>query len=547
MLTWKYERIGRSRMRRQSLTPAAIVRLDVGGSFWRGVFVSDAPIVYSFPAQNVAQGRKGELGVVPDDMPHATAKTLTPAAGKMKALTGANRIAAYLLFVTVAAAPLPFGSRDATTVAVWCILLGIAVVSASVRSLGKPQKALLLGVGFIIACYGVVLHEQLSDTPWIAKPHPLWAEASGLLGVGLTPSVSIAKYEAFYSLGPPLAAILALTLGLVVGSDRSRARQMLLVVGWSGVGYACYGIVSTLLEPTMILWREKRAYVGDVTGTFINRNTAATYFGSCAAIWLLILSERIRERLPEGPLQWKHFSQVFLSRVRKNVVFALLAFFICFMALLMSGSRAGVMVSILTFVAAFTMFFRRDLPKRSGLALLVAGATGVALLLVQFLGGSVNRRFDTQNLSDEGRLDIYRSTLQMIADHPWFGTGLGTFAWSFPSYRSAEVSLRGIWTRAHSTPLELAADLGIPLAVVIGLGWILILALLIRAARRRRRDRIVPLAALSVALIGLLHSMVDFSLQVTGYAIVAFAVVGVGLGQSFRTSTDRIGGEIKPV
>ena len=180
-------------MRRQSLTPAAIVRLDVGGSFWRGVFVSDAPIMYSFPAQNVAQGRKGELGVVPDDMPHATAKTLTPAAGKMKALTGANRIAAYLLFITVAAAPLPFGSRDATTVAVWCILLGIAVVSASVRGLGKPQKALLLGVGFIIACYGVVLHEQLSDTPWIAMPHPLWAEASGLLGVGLTPSVSIAK------------------------------------------------------------------------------------------------------------------------------------------------------------------------------------------------------------------------------------------------------------------------------------------------------------------------------------------------------------------
>jgi hypothetical protein len=56
-----------------------------------------------------------------------------------------------------------------------------------------------------------------------------------------------------------------------------------------------------------------------------------------------------------------------------------------------------------------------------------------------------------------------------------------------------------------------------------------------------RRDSIVPLAALSVALIGLLHSTVDFSLQESGYAIVAFAVVGVGLGQSFRTSKDHIG------
>lgn len=102
-----------------------------------------------------------------------------------------------------------------------------------------------------------------------------------------------------------------------------------------------------------------------------------------------------------------------------------------------------------------------------------------------------------------------------------------------------------MWDLAHSTPLELVADLGIRLAAAIGLGWILILALLIRAARRRRRDGIVPLAALSVALIGLLHSMVDFSLQIPGYAIVAFAVVGVGLGQSFRTSTDQIEREIK--
>ena len=52
----------------------------------------------------------------------------------------------------------------------------------------------------------------------------------------------------------------------------------------------------------------------------------------------------------------------------------------------------------------------------------------------------------------------------MIADHPWFGTGLGTFVWSFPAYRSANISLWGVWDLAHSTPLELAADLGLPLA-----------------------------------------------------------------------------------
>ena len=46
-------------------------------------------------------------------------------------------------------------------------------------------------------------------------------------------------------------------------------------------------------------------------------------------------------------------------------------------------------------------------------------------------------RFEMQGAVDQGRLETYRSTLRMIADHPWFGTGLGTFVWSFPAYRSA--------------------------------------------------------------------------------------------------------------
>jgi len=451
----------------------------------------------------------------------------------MKAQIGANRLASYLLFATAAGAPFPFGSEDATDVLFWCLLLGIAAISTPVRELGKPRQALLLGIGFIVICYGFVLHEQLSDSPWIAAPDPLWSQASRLLGIELAPAVAAAKYEPFYDLGPPLAAILALAVGLVVGSDRSRARQLLLVVGWSGVAYALYGIINTVVEPGMILWRA-RTPTSYVTGTFVNENTAATYFGSCSAIWLLILAERVRERLPKGMLNWNHLSQHSLFTPRRNTALAFLAFFICFVALLMTGSRAGVTVSIIMLAAATTAYFRRDLSKRRGLALSVVSAVGILLLFEQFLGDGVNLHFDTKGISDEGRFAAYRSTLQMIADHPWFGTGLGTFVWSFPRYRGGE-DLTGVWDLAHCTPLELASDLGIPLATVIALGWILALLLLARAATRRRRDGItIPLAGLSVGLIGILHSMVDFSLQIPGYAIVAFCVVGAGLGQAFE-------------
>src|SRR5690242_183799 len=89
-----------------------------------------------------------------------------------------NRIAACILFFVIAVAPLPFGSRDATTVAAWCFLLGLGLLFAATRDLRGGHIAMLAGVGLVVACYAFVLHEQLSDHPWIAMPNPIWAKTA---------------------------------------------------------------------------------------------------------------------------------------------------------------------------------------------------------------------------------------------------------------------------------------------------------------------------------------------------------------------------------
>jgi O-antigen ligase len=450
-----------------------------------------------------------------------------------------NRIASALLIVAIVGAPFPFGSSDPLAIAFWCLLLGIAAICVSPRGLAKGQFLLLAGIGAVVLLYGLVLHEQLSSQPWLAMPHPLWSEASSALGAPIEPSVSIARYQPFFSLGAALAGILALSLGLIVGADRNRARQLLLFFGWSGALYALYGILGDLIDPTMILWRKKETGIV-VTGTFINRNTAAAYFGSCAVVWLLLLSERIYRRLPEPPFHWKVFTNRLLSDRSVDSLVALVMFFLCLAAMFMTQSRAGVVVSLAAMVIAVCIFFYRELPSRMSAAIVFAAIAGVALFLLQFLGGSVGRRFDAVGLADGGRLDSYRSTLRMIGEHPWWGTGLGTFVWSFPSYRSSDISIWGVWDIAHSTPLELAADMGIPFSILIGLGWIAILAVLIRGVLARGpSESIVPLSAFSVALIGLMHSMVDFTFQIPGFAIVAFALVGAGLGRSFPSNSKR--------
>lgn len=441
--------------------------------------------------------------------------------------------ATFILFFVVAGAPFPFGSTNDLSIAFWCLCLGLALIAAPTRDLRRPHFWMIAGIGVIVAAYAFVLHEQLSDHPWIAPFNPIWKQASDLLGVPIAPSASIVKNEAFFALGAPLANILAILLGITVGAERERARRLLWVIAVSGSLYALYGVASFLIEPTMILWRDKTAYMGSVTGTFINRNTAAAYFGSCAVIWMLLILEDVRRRLPERHVEWRRLLSVDLRTIPpKQILPHLASLLVCLMAMFMTGSRAGVGLSLLAMIVSFTLFLRKDVPPRSGIWISLGSGIAVALGLMQLLGGRVSSRFDSQGLVDEGRIEAWKSTLKIIADNPWFGTGMGTFQWAFPPYRSPNISIRGIWDAAHSTPLELASEVGIPMALLLAAAWAIMLVVLARGVFGRRRDAIIPLAAVATATLSLLHSCLDFTLQVPGYSIPFFAVFGAGLAQS---------------
>jgi O-antigen ligase len=453
-----------------------------------------------------------------------------------------------VLFATAALAPFPFGSNEPTAIAFWCIVLGVCLVLAPIPPLDGGRLALVGLAGLVVAAYALVLHEQLAEHPWLgASPHPIWREAQVALDLKLVPSVSIARNQPWFELGRPLVCILAMACGFLVGTSTSRARQLMMVIAWSGAGYAAYGILAHLFDPTHILWREKEAYLDSVTGTFINRNTAAAYFGSCAVVWSLVLWERVRLEKPPGPLDWRAMPARVFSAPPKKVVLAFAMLFLCLAAMFMTGSRGGVVISLLALLLAFTLFFRRDLPHRSGLVTALAAGGAVVLVLLQFMGAGVNARFDIQGLANGGRLETYRATLRMIAANPWLGTGQGTFAFAYPAFRSSNVSIWGVWDRAHNTPLEIAADMGVPIAALVVGAWMVIFAVLFHGVRIRRRGLIFPAAALAVATLAVLHSLVDFTLQIPGYTIVALSLIGAGLAQSFSGDRSRSGvASLKP-
>jgi O-antigen ligase len=231
--------------------------------------------------------------------------------------------------------------------------------------------------------------------------------------------------------------------------------------------------------------------------------------------------------------------QHLLRDTRKDVLLRFVMLFVCLSAMLMTSSRGGTLVSLAIMIVTFMIYFGRDMSRGVGFAIALLACVATGLLVLQVLGGNITTRIDLQGLSDAGRLSVYRSTLRIIADNPWFGTGLGTFDYAFPAYRSSDISMQGRWDIAHSTPLELASEVGIPLTVVVAVAWAVALIVLAYGVRGRRGAITAPLLALAVSLIGLLHSSFDFSLQIAGYSIVAFALLGLGLSQALFPGTIR--------
>jgi O-antigen ligase len=457
--------------------------------------------------------------------------------GQPKPASG--KLASFVLFAIVILTPLPFGSVDPLPIVAWCTLLGMALCNVSLRGLDRRHFLIVAGVAAVVGAYLLAVHEQVAARPFfdVAPPDPIWQAASNALGSPVPPSVSMVRDQPLFALGAPLAAILCLLVSFIICVDRQRAHHLLHVVAWSGSAYATYGIATFCIDPTMVLWMKKQAYFTVLTSTFINRNTAGVYFGSCTIIWLLILLQEITRRLPlaaGGPSR-SAIAQA-LQNLRDTSLVRFLAFFACLVAMFLTGSRAGVLLSLLVGALAIgglawkSLFFGR---KHAWMLMPVAG---ILIVVVQLLGAGVIGRLDSEGLAGGGRLDTYRSTLAMIRDHPWLGTGLGTFAWSYPSYRSGAWTSWGTWERAHSTPLEIASDMGLPLAGLVFAGWTAVFGVLLFGLWTRNRDQVIVVAALAAASLGILHGMIDFSLQIPGFALMVFALVGAGLAQSFRVT-----------
>ena len=142
----------------------------------------------------------------------------------------------------------------------------------------------------------------------------------------------------------------------------------------------------------------------------------------------------------------------------------------------------------------------------------------------------------TPDLSKEGRVEIWRDTLQLIGDNQWVGCGLGAYEHCF--YRYQTVDPDGTVNFAHNDYLQIVAELGIPCSLLVGVlaGWIVARTLAVVLWRRGARnwELAVGLFA-SLAAIGL-HSLADFNLYVPANALAFAWLSGIAVSPGLRRS-----------
>jgi O-antigen ligase len=438
----------------------------------------------------------------------------------------------WALIAFVAYVPIPFGSNRPFFWMLNALIIGVIglfYAGSLFRSSVKPRLG-LSDIGLPVLLFSLaVVWLAVQIVPLNLLPHPSWAslEDSGRGAISAEPGETLGMLVRYVSYG------LFFLLAVQVFVNRSRAHRLLQVLFWVAVGESILALASLYEFGDVLLFFKKVAYEGNATGTFVNRNTFATFvaMGMVIGVALLFGDGRNGEntRLP-----W-------LTRIfgRQGVI--VVGMLVIAFGVAASQSRMGIFVAGAGSLTVLVLsLFRVDGTRRFLAIAIIMCIIGGAMTLA-LTGGIFFERLWNVDQSADGRMAVYAQTVDLIAQHPLLGSGGGSFEDTFNAIRHPPVSSDVIWNRAHNLYLELSVDLGIPVAAGVVLAVLLLAWRCLGAAFRRQESWEMPAASIGATVLVGLHSMVDFSMQIEGVVFFYLTILAAGVAQSTASTLKRQG------
>lgn len=447
-----------------------------------------------------------------------------------------RRATEIILVLTVIGATLAFGGVQPLAYSLMEIAIYAVFLALLVHQARRGQIQLAVPVWPVLFALLAILQIIPLPAGLIAALDPARVLPTGVAGIahiaGHAMTLSIYPHATVLMLMKFLAYLGAFVLAAYVFDSRQRKSLIVTAFIFLGLFEAGYGIVQYLTGWQKIFTFSKIFYANMATGTFINHNHFAgflelTFPFVLATIFYYFQIWQDGHR--RGP------SRVDPATASSAGVQALLYAFLLIVsvvAVIFSRSRTGIFATLFTlvFVGLLAQVKIRRKAWVLGLAVFVLIAAGYGL----WIGlNPVLSRFEalkggTQYLEAEGRLPVWRSTLEMARNHPLTGVGLGTFRYGFPRFQTNYLNL--YYSHAHNDFLELLAETGWPGALLIFVPIFVLLILMIRsfATDPRRYRPAVTLGCIGSTVALLVHSLADFNLHIPSNALVFAIVLGIG-------------------
>jgi len=462
----------------------------------------------------------------------------------------------FILFaVTIAWMPLPAGSNwpwawvvlqmMILTIAIGWILLYTKGQVALTNPLIQAQPVIIM-----LGIWSLWIIVQLLPLPisWIQliAPHTaqLAQQAAEIVTLPITTTtISVDPHLTFQKLMQTLALVIFFVLALLLLNTRTRIKWILWLIVYSALFQAVFGSLMTLSGIEYHLFGAKEHNIGVATGTFINRNHLAGYLEMALAIGIGLLLSQMRSKTYQS---WRQKLRDWIGVILEKKMQLRLILAILVIGLVMTHSRMGnsAFFSSLLISGFIWIFLSGRRPKRTTIYLFVS-----LILIDLYIVGTwfgfekVVERLEGTSVVTETRYEVVKSLMKAIPDYGVSGSGLGTFKTVYPSYKDSQ--LMSSYLYAHNDYLQFVLEGG---------GAVLLLAVVVMAsvltayrAMRTRRDplyRGIGFASLMGVVAILIHSMVDFNLQIPANAIMfmlLLALAWIGCyGEKSRRLTTKV-------
>ena len=402
------------------------------------------------------------------------------------------------------------------------------LLKASKQSWGFVLMGLLMGWMVLqLVPLPPALVGSLSPSRWAAALAARMA-AAGSTGSWLALSVApSATTQRLLDVAPAMACFVA---------TYELGRQLNRRAWWLAAPLVVIASLESLLGILQYyLLRMERNGTPMATGTYVNRNHFAGLLEMALPLTVAwaIASWRRGHSPSQGPAG---------ATLRTALLLAAAAFLL--MGMLASLSRMGILSTLvglgaMGLVWLFTQSADVANPRRRWRWVAPAGILlGVLTILALLSPGEMVQRFaemaQTEDITSDGRVQIWKDTVKLIAAYPWTGCGLGAYERGLFAFKTA--APMNTVDFAHNDYLQILAELGFPgfLLVTAVSGWILWSTFSAVLYRRGRSNWELAVGLLGVFVAMGLHSMADFNLYIPANALALAWLGGLAVSPAVR-------------